>query len=104
MCPLRVVIVVVWEVDPLWWVGGCAVHKALQGPFSSWRLLRGAVHAFPLQDRNPHLGALVRVWAAFKLVKKVQHLLVHTIDLPDHAVAMSRKVQQMWNVMFSSNH
>lgn len=94
----------VWEVDPLWRVGGCAVHKALHRPASSWRLLEGAVRAFPLDDHNPHRGALVHIRAALELIEEAQHPLIHSVDLPSHTAALPWEVQQTWNVVFSSNH
>lgn len=102
--PLRVITVMVWEVDPLWRVGGCAVHKALHRPASSWRLLEGAVRAFPLDDHNPHRGALVHIRAALELIEEAQHPLIHSVDLPSHTAALPWEVQQTWNVVFSSNH
>lgn len=102
--PLRVVIVVVREVDPLRRVGGCAVHEALRSPVGSRGLVGDAVRAFPLEDHDPHQGALVHVWAAFERIEEAQHLLIHSIDLPDHTVAVPREVQQVRNVMFSGDH
>lgn len=91
-------------MDPLRRVGGRAVHEALQRPVSSWGPLGGTARAFPLEDRNPHPGALVHGGAVFELIEEAQHPLVHSIDLAHHTVALPREVQQMWNVMFSGDH
>ena len=89
--PLRVVIVKVRQVDPLWRVGSRGVDEALQG------------HACALQG-HVQAGALVHVGAALELVQEAQHPFVHLVDLTEHTVSAARQVQQPRDVVLTRDH
>lgn len=93
-----IVTVMVGEADPLGWVRRRAVHEALHDA------LARAAFPFPLHHLDSHQGTLVHVWAAFKLIQELQHLVVNRVNLPSNVVSCPRDVQHVRNVVFSCYH